>query len=81
MSIAKKCDICGKLYDPYSIPINSDDGDLDVNGLAIVHINEEGEYGAPDEACDCCEDCLRQILDLMDHLEYEGKRNRKEKKL
>lgn len=72
MSIAKKCDICGKLYEPYKVKID----DREVNSFVFVNnVDEEGFYVVPDKAYDCCPECIKRIANYVDEL-----RNGAEKK-
>ena len=65
MSLAKKCDICGKLYEPYTTECDF----RGVNGIVLVFIDEEGEYGTPpDTATDCCPECMKAIMHFIDGL-------------
>lgn len=65
MSLAKKCDICGKLYEPYTTECDF----RGVNGIVLVFIDEEGEYGTPpDTATDCCPECMKAIMQFIDGL-------------
>ena len=63
MAIAKKCDICGKLYERY----NEERNDKRPNGFKLISINPKGEfygYGA----IDCCPDCMESILQHIERL-------------
>lgn len=65
MSLAKKCDICGKLYEHYTTEYDF----RSVNGLIIVFVEEDGEYGTPpDTATDCCPECMKAIIHYIDGL-------------
>lgn len=69
MSLAKKCDICGKLYEPYTTECDF----RGVNGIVLVSIDEEGEYGTPpDTATDCCPECMKAIMQFIDGLRNGG---------
>ena len=69
MSLAKKCDICGKLYEPYTTECDF----RGVNGIVLVFIDEEGEYGTPpDTATDCCPECMKAIMYFIDGLRNGG---------
>ena len=69
MSLAKKCDICGKLYEPYTTECDF----RGVNGIVLVFIDEEGEYGTPpDTATDCCPGCMKAIMHFIDRLRNGG---------
>lgn len=65
MALAKKCDVCGKLYEHYG------KRDTDPNGIMIVHINERHtDYCKikPDALLDCCPECLNSILEHINKL-------------
>ena len=71
MAIAKKCDICGNYYEPYSIAISGPEAKTKHNGLAFVSINNEGRYfSAP--IMDCCPGCLESIKRHIDGLKGEN---------
>lgn len=66
MAIAKKCDRCGKYYEPYR-----DNGkhniNNDVNGIAFVHIKlNDGYSGIPADGHDLCRDCLDKVIEFID---------------
>ena len=70
MGMAKKCDICGKLYENYSVkkPIRADG--RKVNALVLAYVEEDGEFGYnPYDAIDCCPDCMKIILGLIESLQ------------
>lgn len=48
MSRAKKCDICGKLYEQYSEKIGGENS-RSVNDLVLVFIDKYGEYSKKGE--------------------------------
>ena len=68
MAIAKKCDICGKLYERY----NELEDQNKPNGFELISIDPEGKfYGYGD--IDCCPDCMESILQHIERL--KGGRN------
>ena len=67
MSLAKKCDVCGNLYEGYGVKLH-DGNSRAVNGIILVHVDEEGMYGTPDDATDCCPLCMEKILKLLKEL-------------
>ena len=67
MAIAKKCDICGKLYEVY----NNKAGD-DPNGLKFLNITANREFYNSSELIDCCPDCMKSILQLIQRLKRGG---------
>lgn len=50
MAAAKKCDICGKLYEEYNFKQSKDN----FNGFMLLNI----DYGP---TCDCCPKCIKSI--------------------
>lgn len=59
MALAKKCDICGKFYEPYSVK-----EDKEPNGVAFIHVNDRnGDWWAAGRGkLDCCPECMESIL-------------------
>ena len=51
MSLAKKCDICGKLYEYYS----------GKNGLSIECVNMRGVVDRTTRTYDCCPECMEAL--------------------
>lgn len=69
MSAAKKCDICGELYEPYNMGNYQQYHDpsqnfLDYNGIASVTMDTHGGF-VPGTTMDCCPVCLRAISDFI----------------
>lgn len=58
MSLAKKCDICGKLYEDYTI----NNENKAVNAFVLVCTYEDDRWSNSDDATDCCPNCMRSIL-------------------
>lgn len=58
MSLAKKCDVCGKFYEDYII-INEN---KEVNAFVLVCTEEDDRWSNSDDATDCCPKCMRSIL-------------------
>ena len=56
MSMAKKCDICGKLYENYNFRCNKEK----VNGFRFLNIIGESHY-YEHEIVDCCPECIDAI--------------------
>lgn len=56
MAVAKKCDICGKLYEPY----NSKKDGNNPNGIMFLNIDDSGSYWK-NTALDCCPECMKFI--------------------
>lgn len=60
MALARKCDICGKLYEPYERCYGNSEG---MNGLALVKLNERQGFDRITEVVDACPECLWSVLD------------------
>lgn len=58
MSLAKKCDICGKLYEDYVIKVEG----KEVNSFVLVCTDEVDRWSNIESANDCCPKCMRSIL-------------------
>lgn len=56
MSIAKKCDICGKLYESYNVKKDNEK----VNGFIFINMDDKQQYWAG-KAHDCCPNCMAAI--------------------
>lgn len=63
MAIAKKCDICGKLYENYNVNHN----DKKTNGLMFLNVDEHRKYFA-NKVIDCCPECMNSIRNHVDSL-------------
>ena len=63
MAIAKKCDICGKLYERY----NERENQNKPNGFRLMSIDENKKYYAY-KVTDCCPDCMESILQHIERL-------------
>lgn len=62
MADAKKCDVCGKLYEKYNMS-----GKGNHNGIQIVQIDScECANQAQTIYMDCCPDCMRAIKSVID---------------
>ena len=68
MAIAKKCDICGKLYERY----NEERDDKRPNGFKLISNDSERKFDGYG-AIDCCPDCMESILQHVERL--KGDRN------
>lgn len=60
MASAKKCDICGKLYELY----NDKDDVEKPNGLMFLNIDAYRKYFGHD-IVDCCPECMSLIIDFI----------------
>ena len=67
MAIAKKCDICGKLYEQYNVKGES----KKPNGFHLLSIDSSGKYFGYDTT-DCCPDCMESILQHIERLKGAG---------
>lgn len=63
MSIAKKCDVCGKYYESYNTKNKADEP----NGIMFVNIDEQQKYYAhkPIDTCPSCIESIRSHLDTI----------------
>lgn len=61
MAIAKKCDICGRLYE-----YNSEN--FGTNGFRFVSISCDGTIRHPEPAYDCCPRCFKSIKTHIEEL-------------
>lgn len=64
MSIAYKCDLCGKIYDPYCIVSTTGS----YNGLSLIH--RIHNVDSPDDISnpitfDCCPECMQAIGEVV----------------
>lgn len=73
MAFAKKCDICGKLYEEY----NTTKNDRNTNGFMFINIDYKREYWV-NKAIDCCPDCMQSIRNHIDLLKNGGCSNKKD---
>lgn len=67
MALAKKCDICGKLYESYNTKNNTNE----VNGYMLVNIDELGKYYSH-HVVDCCPNCMDSIINHLKILKNQG---------
>lgn len=63
MAIAKKCDVCGKLYEMY----NTKNDPTKTNGFMLLNIDKERKYFSHG-VIDCCPDCNNSIIAHIDTL-------------
>lgn len=68
MSIAKKCDICGKLYEVY----NEEKNEENTNGLMFLNLDCKRDYYSH-EPIDCCPECMESIREHVNWLKDEKK--------
>ena len=67
MALAKKCDICGKLYETY----NSKDNQLKPSGVMFVNVCADDTYYSGN-VTDCCPECMNTITDAINSLRPAG---------
>ena len=72
MALAKKCDICGKLYEEYHTQLSNNDH----NGLMFLNIYHEQSYFSS-VMIDCCPGCMKSIKYHIDYLRNGGESNSK----
>lgn len=60
MGIAKKCDICGKLYEIYDANNNKEN----FNGLVPINMDKNGKYWSHDhiDLCRECRDAVKKVF-------------------
>ena len=61
MSIAKKCDVCGSLYESYSFK-RSDPSKQ--NGIMLLNIDNKQQYWSHG-AMDLCPECLAAVQNVI----------------
>lgn len=59
--LARKCDICGALYEQYTTKFDSVFDSVSVNGVKLVRIDENQQVWGRD-AIDCCPECMAAII-------------------
>ena len=68
MALAKKCDICGSLYENY----NAKPDDVDTNGITFLNIRDSGNY-SENRKYDCCPECMdgiKHFIKCLQKMEY-----------
>lgn len=60
MSIAKKCDRCGKMYDQYNVK----DSEANPNGIRLLNIDGRQQCFAH-KLIDLCPDCMKQLQNWL----------------
>lgn len=68
MSLAKKCDICGRLYEAYNVKCDSEN----VNGYVLLNIDTNLKYFAH-KTVDCCPKCMDSIKAHIKELSERSK--------
>lgn len=72
MSIARKCDMCGKLYEEY----NTEKDEKNPNGIMFLNIVTPGSYFKHGEI-DCCPECMAAIKGMFNSQKAEQRYLRK----
>lgn len=67
MALAKKCDICGKLYEAYNFIKN----ESKPSGIMLVNVCPDDEYYSGD-IIDCCPECMSTIMSAINGLKPAG---------
>ena len=68
MSLAKKCDICGGLYEAYNVKCSSEN----VNGYILLNIDTNMKYFSHNMV-DCCPACMDSIKAHIKELSERSK--------
>lgn len=63
MALAKKCDICGKLYETYNFRKNQNKP----SGIMLVNVCVDDTFYSGD-VTDCCPECMAAIMNTVDSL-------------
>lgn len=66
MSIAKKCDRCGKLYEEYNIKKS----ETDTNGMMLLNIDNKMSYFSH-KTMDLCPECMETLRFWLTHVSTE----------
>lgn len=67
MALAKKCDICGKLYETYNFRKNQNKP----SGIMLVNVCAGDDYYSGD-IIDCCPECMEAIMNTYNSLKPVG---------
>lgn len=69
MANAKKCDVCGNLYERYGTKYT------DATAIRLLHeiVARVNEYSSIVQL-DCCPDCMREINNTIDLLKNSAKK-------
>lgn len=66
MSAAKKCDLCGILYEEYNEGRNWDNKNLKgYNGIAFLNLDIQMKYFTG-KTMDLCPSCLNDLINFLD---------------
>lgn len=75
MSLAKKCDICGRLYETYG----SKQNEKNPSGIMLLNIDHQRDYYI-NSVIDCCPICMTSIMTLMENLKKGDEKTWEEQK-
>ena len=70
MAAARKCDICGKFYEPYNnmyIDYSCRKNPDHTNGFTLLNIVNDGDF-ATTNIQDCCPECMESIKRYIESL-------------
>ena len=67
MASAKKCDLCGRLYEAYHVKNDS----KKTNGIMFLNIDDRGDY-IKHHAFDCCPTCMLEFEMCFEKLKKRG---------
>lgn len=60
MALAKKCDRCGVLYEPYN----------GVNGISFECISAYGDVDKTEKTIDLCPECMTKIRSIFNGIKF-----------
>lgn len=66
MALARKCDICGRLYENYSTEIRNASGK--VNGVSYIHKSLNSSQLTNCKSMDCCHSCFNAIVSFIEDM-------------
>lgn len=66
MAIARKCDICGRYYDPY----NNTGCLRKSNGVTFISVTNSEEVST-NERYDCCPECIEKVSSFIETMKGE----------
>lgn len=69
MKELKKCNICGREYEPY----NTAPSEVDHNAILFMNIAMPGLAYRGNGEIECCPNCMRSIKEYLDILAENGK--------
>ena len=69
MSLAKKCDRCGNLYEPKDMDVYG----AIVNGLSLINRDEQNSRAFSRKYFDLCPECLLSLANWLKKRAYDVK--------